>query len=828
MQFVLKTVGEEFQSTDCYFQIRTEQHTFYSPFYPDSQTAIKAMRELVLRLRNRKQTRIPILSTEDVFQLQLFGKKAVPVAMGTPLVDKMEAIEALEELLQAAPGFRFPLLHMELGEKLNSVSRVQDLDLQVGDEAYEWQLVKESTLIIEETRARSSRRGLMGASVGVAPTSMFASPCSPLFNLLQPQVEADLPFFMGRKNDVEDLFALTRNNDLLLMYGPRRVGKTSLIQCGLANKMKSLSGEKLIVQPYLSGKTPELLAEKIREEMVKAGVLIIPEGDDPKVLLPILQEQLNRPVYLVFDQLERLFDKEVQEEEREKFFTWIQDLRADENISCRIILSLREGFLAPLADYEQQIPSLLHHRYRVQPLSRRSMVNASLNIFDLFGKQDKLKVDEPEQVAERLCDELANEDGEVSFQCLQIYIHQLQQEGCARSGGQTPLLDQELIDQMGGGRSVIDDYITKRLDELTASLPEGDEAPDPAVVEEMELLKESREHCGCGNSQAIVPVAAAAAGGGAVAAANPGLSRLLWVVIPALLFGSLTYWVLSNWAERQNPCFAAKQADSCEAFLNYLDEYGEKAKCSADFIALLEERQCTVWADYQLLLQNPTCGTFQEFYQKYRNTEVNTENIQQKLIEWECPMVRDTVQVSVRDTIYRTPPTSYGATGGIGATTSNPSSSVGCQDIKGTNFKKVGPLWFMTDPLPGGPYSWEEALEACNARGWRLPCVGEVDFLIDNIYRGQNDRAYDMLTGSGDCYLLNPAQAPNRRIDFWTGTEADDAAGWTFYFDTSTETIGRDADVLKERRLPCLCVQKDLDNHTTGLPPCYNKTVDRQ
>ncbi|MEO0723941.1 MAG: hypothetical protein AAFZ63_05335 [Bacteroidota bacterium] len=825
MQFALKSIGGEVASSGCYFQIRTPEHTFYSPFYPDQQTAIDAMRQLVLRLRNRKKTRIPIVPTADVFQLQLFGKKTIPVATGTLLVDKMEAIEALDKLLDAAPAFRFPLLYLELDENPEMISRVQDLDLQVGDEAYNWQLVKESTLVIEETRSRQSNRGLLGASVGVSPLSAV-SPCSPLFNLLQPQLERDLPFFMGRKQDVEDLFALTRNHDLLLMYGPARVGKTSILQCGLSNRMKAVPGE-FIVQPYRQGKTQELLADRIREELTKAGAVILPEGNDPKILLPALQEQLNKPVYLVFDQLERLFDKEVDEEEREAFFTWIQDLRADENISCRIILSLREGFLAPLADYEQQIPSLLNHRYRLQPLFRRSMVNVSLNIFDLFKKQGKLEVDEPEQLAEKLCDELANEDGEVSFQCLQIYLHQLQQEGCARSGGNTPLLNQELVDQMGGGRSVIDDYISKRLQELKAGLPTGDETPDPAVVEEMRLLEESREHCGCGKSQTIVPVAAAA-GAGAVAPTSLRLRRLMWAVLAALAFGGITYWVLSSWVERQDPCFMAIKADTCEGYLNYLNEQGEKARCSADFAALLEERQCTVWQDYQLLRQNPTCGTFQAFYQKYRNTAVRTADVQQKLIEWECPMVRDTVQISVTDTIYQPTPGGYGATGRIPSGNTRPNAGPGCQDIKGTNFKKVGPLWFMTESLPGGPYSWEEALTACSSRGWRLPCVGEVDFLIDNIYRGKADRAYDMLTGAGECYLLNPAQAPNRRFDFWTGTEANDSNGWTFYFDTSTETIGRESNVSKERRLPCLCVQKDIDNHTTGLPPCYNKTVDRQ
>ncbi len=828
MHFALKSLGPEYQSTDCYFQIRTEQHTFYSPFYSDQQAALDAMRELVLRLRNRKSTKVAITEHAGLYQLQLFGKKQVPVASGTPMVDKMEAIDALDALVNAAPAFRFPLVYMELQDDLEEVvSKVQDLVFSAGDEAYEWKEVKESALIIEQNTA-TRRRGaaLLGPSIGVSPF-MGGSPCEPLFNLLQPQMDADLPFFMGRKEDADDLFALTRNNDLLLLYGPPRVGKTSLIQCGLSNCLKPTASE-LIVQPWKNGQTEVELSAKIRAELEKIEGATIPEEDDPKVLLASLQSQLDKPVYVVFDQLERLFDKEVDEEERSRFFTQVEELRTDEEIPCRIILSLREGFLAPLADYEHQMPSLLSNRYRVQPLSRRSMMQVSLNLFDIFQDQGKLKVDDPEELAEKMTSELANEDGEVSFQCMQIYMHQMQQKSCSESGGQTPLLDPALLEEMGSGRSVIDDYLTKRLAELESSLPEGDEPADPAVLEEMDLLRESREHCGCGNGHTIVPVAAAA-GAGAAVGASQRLRRVMWVLLSALLFGSLTYWVLSGWAKNQDPCHLAVKADSCEAYLNYLSQYGNQARCAEDFRAILEERACAVWSDYQLIQQNPTCGTYQTFYDKYRNTAVSTDHIQRRLIEWECPMVRDTVEVEVRDTIYQQGPSSYdNGTNGIGRRTTTPTSGPGCAPFDGTNFKKVGPLWFMTDPLPGGPYSWEEALDACSAKGWRLPCVGEVDFLIDNIYRGQSNRAYQMLTGSGECYLLNPSEVPNQRIDFWTGTEANDAYGWTFYFDTSTETIGRESNVEKGKRLPCLCVKKDFDNHTTGLPPCYNKTVDRQ
>jgi hypothetical protein len=282
------------------------------------------------------------------------------------------------------------------------------------------------------------------------------------------------------------------------------------------------------------------------------------------------------------------------------------------------------------------------------------------------------------------------------------------------------------------------------------------------------------------------------------------------------------------WLKKQDPCALTQQIDTCEGYVNYLSTYGEQANCAADFKAILQERQCEVWTDYQLIQQTKTCGTYQTYYSKYRNTTVNTEKVQKRLLEWECPLVRDTVQLTVRDTtvIYNNNiPTSSSQ---IGSRINGVQSTAGCQLFDGSNFKQIGPLWMMTEPLEGGPYRWEEALDACNARGWRLPCIGEIEFLINKIYRENAGNAYNMLTGNGACYLVNPAEITDNRIDFWTGTEANDATSWTFYFNSATKIIGLESGIKKSQSLPCLCVKKDISNQVSGLPPCYNKTVDRR
>lgn len=823
MTFTLKSLGGRYESLACYFILHSGDASFFSPVYPDRPAAIKGMEILVLNLRDRMTTNINIVKRADRYELHLFGKDELASDQSTTFAERSEARSLLNELNQAAQAINFSIQFQEVKESIAEVQVLADLDQLTEDQSYTWIEVGKGTLRVEKTK-QSAASGFLKPSMGLSP-SVSSGPCGPLFNVLQPQVSGDLPLFMGRKQEVEDLYALTRNNRLLLLYGKPQVGKTSLIQCGLANRIEAVPGQVIVHQRTEEGILPSL-SGTLRKEIEELSEAAAPETDDPTALLSHLHEKLSRPIFLVFDQLEDLFEPLVSEAERKAFFHFVETLTHEDSLPCRVILSIREAFLAPLADYEELLPSLLTHRYRVQSLDKASMMDVSTGLMDLFQLKDKMRVENPQEVAEKMCAELADEDGNVPFQCLQIYMQQLHQKSCAQSGGETPVFNSGLVDQMGSAHNLIDEYISQRVEELKAQLPSDGSPADPTIHRELKNLEESRASCGCGGKKAVVPVAAAAAG---VGVGQNKVRNLRWVLLLALLgllFSIFGAWWIYNWLQRSDACFMAQQLDTCEAYINYLSEEGDQARCAAEFRTILEERGCQVWSDYQLIQKTRSCGTYQTFYQKYRNSAVNTDFVQKKLVEWECPLVRDTVELTVRDTVFNRTPASFDRLGNR-ITLNNGGGNPSCQEFDGTNFKKVGPLWIMTDPLPGGPYVWEDALKACQDAGLRLPCIGEVEFLLSSIYLDRADRAYQMLTGSGECYLINPTKAPNQRIDFWTATEANDAYAWSFYFDTSTKTIGRESNISKTKGLPCLCVKKDTNAGVTGLPPCYQKNIDR-
>ena len=61
------------------------------------------------------------------------------------------------------------------------------------------------------------------------------------FKFLDAYDSQDKEIFFGREEEIEQLYKLIFQTNLMLVYGQSGTGKTSLIQCGLANRFKPTS-----------------------------------------------------------------------------------------------------------------------------------------------------------------------------------------------------------------------------------------------------------------------------------------------------------------------------------------------------------------------------------------------------------------------------------------------------------------------------------------------------------------------------------------------------------------------------------------------------------
>ncbi|MEL6669357.1 MAG: hypothetical protein AAFP08_10335, partial [Bacteroidota bacterium] len=641
-----------------FFVLKADDLSFPSPWYADRETALKAMREAILYLRtNRLLAENYISEKGDKITLDIFVGQDCIWDEAPGFESRESAREFLTSLRLAAQETKFDLSEYQLDAVSQQV--IDEYPLTSTDQQWStraWLLVSESKLKVPHTEGG---RFVIPPSFSLV-TGVGQGPCDPLFNVLQPCLSTDLPFFKGRDKEVEEFHQLTKAQNLVLLFGKKRIGKSSLLLCGLANRLEAGPGEMVSIR-YRGQDMMADLDQRLRGELKRFNIKAN-QDDSLRELLKKWFDYADQDMFLVFDQLDGLFVKTTPEWERAGFFNALQGLCSAEMPHLRIILSVREEFLGAMSDYDTIVPELLTHRYHIHPLSQAAMFNVTFDILSVFTRQGKMEVEEPVEVARLLGDAVVDEDGNVPFHCVETYLNQVHQQACARSGGKTPIINAGLLGEFGSAQSFIGDAIDEQDAALAKQMEDLPEDQTGHLQLMRDDLAEAAQDCGCStNTTAVVPVGSTAAVAAAAVvpapSSSPAYTRMRWMLlaaIGALLLSSYAFCLLGNPADGDiDPCLAAEEADDCHAYLNYLCTEGSQADCSDRFRDILDERDCEVWTDYQEMLRVGNCASYQAFFYKYAGQSLCMESVLNQIIDWGCPLPVDTFErlVEVIDTV---------------------------------------------------------------------------------------------------------------------------------------------------------------------------------
>jgi len=245
------------------------------------------------------------------------------------------------------------------------------------------------------------------------------------FKFLDAYTKEDREIFFGRDHEIEELYQRVFESKILLVCGVSGTGKSSLVQCGLANKfevsdwlpvnvrrgrnmLKSLVGElrKVALTP------PSSLTES-------SGPLP-PGGDTPARIVKTLQSiylDHFKPIYLIFDQFEELFIFG-NPEERKEFMTVIKTI-LDSDVQCKIILVMREEYLASAIEFEREIPTILTNRMRIEKMTWANAKEA------IEGPCRVAGIELEEGFAEAVLEKLNPESSEVELTYLQVMLDKI-------------------------------------------------------------------------------------------------------------------------------------------------------------------------------------------------------------------------------------------------------------------------------------------------------------------------------------------------------------------------------------------------------------------
>ena len=247
------------------------------------------------------------------------------------------------------------------------------------------------------------------------------------------------------------------NSRLLLLYGPTGVGKSSLLQCGLANRFENWEALFIRREDNINLALQKAIstAIKIEDESLETT------GNLVEDLQTLYLCQMNT-VYLVFDQFEELYISGSMEE-RKEFLAKIKEL-VKSRLNVKIILSLREEYIAYLADSEEDIPGLMDFRLRVEKMNTPRLLEVVQNT----AKAANITLAD-ESIPQKILTILSVGKKEIELSYLQVYFYKLYNKAENKS---EIVFDTALIDRVGKAKDVLAEFLEEKLDELRKSNPE--------------------------------------------------------------------------------------------------------------------------------------------------------------------------------------------------------------------------------------------------------------------------------------------------------------------------------------------------------------------
>lgn len=314
------------------------------------------------------------------------------------------------------------------------------------------------------------------------------------FKFLDPYGREDADIFFGRDTEIKELYQHIHKNRLVLVYGTSGTGKTSIVQCGLMNRMDDTDWTPFIVrraenineslcsllEQAITGTSEGNVTNALQGNRTNTMNMIRPkmavDGVCEKIYTSLTNINLRylRPVYLIFDQFEELLIMGT-ESERRTFITIIDKILSSSELQfCNLLFIMREEFFAGLSEFEKEIPDFCDRRLRIEPMNPKKVEEVILRSCEKFNIELKEGSENAKQIINVL-----TEKNTVSLPYLQIYLDQLWRTVYMNTGFKVLevgeefpqiSIDAETIKRFGHMNDVLNRFIKERITVIQETL----------------------------------------------------------------------------------------------------------------------------------------------------------------------------------------------------------------------------------------------------------------------------------------------------------------------------------------------------------------------
>jgi len=271
------------------------------------------------------------------------------------------------------------------------------------------------------------------------------------FKFLDAYTKEDKNIFFGRDNEIEELYQKVFDSKVLLVCGVSGTGKTSLINCGLANKFEESDWLPINIR------RGDDITSSLKSGISKSAITPIKESQSIIKQLQSLYLDHFKPIYLIFDQFEEVFIFGSRDE-RLEFLTEIKTI-IDSDVQCRLLFVMREESLAGAIEFEREIPTFLTNRIRIE---RMTWHNAR-QVIEEPCKVHGIEVEEG--LAENILGKLSPESTEVELTYLQVLLDKLYHLATDKDK-EKPVFSNKLLSEIGDVSDLLGSFLEEQINQL--------------------------------------------------------------------------------------------------------------------------------------------------------------------------------------------------------------------------------------------------------------------------------------------------------------------------------------------------------------------------
>jgi hypothetical protein len=201
----------------------------------------------------------------------------------------------------------------------------------------------------------------------------------------RPYNSEDSMYFVGREKDARMLCDKIFSSRLTILYAPSGVGKTSLLRCRVIPFLAKEEARVFYFKKWTSEDPSAYLRSDLMNLARSVGVHNPEEGSPTLAeLIGLISIATGKTIVLIFDQFEEFLNTHPQHLDLIK--KEIGDLVRAGNIDIRILISLRQEFLASLEPFHQEILNLFQSTYLLQNLDDEAIKKVIQEPAYLFNK----------------------------------------------------------------------------------------------------------------------------------------------------------------------------------------------------------------------------------------------------------------------------------------------------------------------------------------------------------------------------------------------------------------------------------------------------------